>query len=91
MWGENWEGPAVIPGPRGDVTADLERERDLLVARFLQQDVLDREDVVADIRRMVERERTFADAYGDNFTTDDYVRAVLGHTAIYLRGRHAER
>lgn len=85
MWPDNWETPTR---PRGDVTADLERERDLSIARFLLDDVLGSEDVVADIRNRVEREAlTFMFLDGSAWTIDDYVRSAFGHLAILLRER----
>ena len=88
MWDDNLE-----PVPLKDlatfqsaIAADLQREQDLARALWIET-TLDDEGVVGDIRRLVEQQRCFAEAYGDKFTTDDYVRAVLNHTAILLRDR----
>lgn len=91
MWGDNLEPRLPLHDRdtfQGVVAADLQRENDLARALWLGS-LLNDEGVVGDIRRMVEKERCFCEVYGDKFTTDDYVRSVLGHTRIMLLERHA--
>lgn len=70
------------------IAGDLERERDLSVARFLAEDVLEDEEIMRQVRCAMEKDRLSFEAYGGTLSTDGWTRWTIRHLADALKARH---
>lgn len=70
------------------LAGDLERERDLSVARLLDEEFSNDPDLVAAIRRGIIEATRVEMAYGRYVSEHDYVMLTLEKLADSLRARH---